>query len=134
MSKTDKTRPFWIKVCDSPSNYKAVHNHASRLLRDADGNFVRVPIPGKFWGNRQATRIVVVPFTECDLPEDPRKEQGDNDGCHWTYTQEFISSGQARCGCRVCSNDQYYREQNRKDRYKGKREARNWEGRVTHDE
>lgn len=126
MSRTDKTRPFWIKVCDSASNYKEVHNHAKRLLRDENGEFVRVPIPGKFWGTRQATRMIEIPFTECDLPKDPRKDQGNYDGCHWTYTREFMSRGEARCGCRTCSQDDYYRNENRKARHAAKREAQNW--------
>lgn len=127
MSRTDKTRPFWVKVCDNPSNYKAVHNHASRFLRDENGKYVRVPIPGKFWGKTQATRIVEVPFTECDLPEDPRKDEGHHDGCHWTYTAEFISSGEARCGCKVCSDNDYFKQMNRRERYAAKDYTRNWD-------
>jgi len=105
-------------------NYKAVHNHASRPLRDAKGNYVRVPIPGKFWGKVQATRIVTVPFTECDLPEDPRKDEGYCDGCHWTYTSTWINSGDARCGCDVCSGNPQLKRENRSKRYAGKRYVR----------
>lgn len=27
MSHTDKTKPFWVKVAEYPSNYKEVHDH-----------------------------------------------------------------------------------------------------------
>src|SRR5438270_12199840 len=127
MSRTDVHRPFWVKVYDSPSNYKEVHNHARRPLRDGKGNYVRVDVPGEAWPNgRQKTRIVTVPFTECDLPADPSHDEGGYwDGCHWTYTKEFINSGMARHSCATCSESDYVKQENRKQCRARTREARN---------
>lgn len=128
MSRTDKTRPFWVKVCESASNYREVHNHASRLLRDDKGNYVREEVPGEtLWNGAPKTRIVVVPFTECDLPSSPWPDNGHYDACHWMYTREFMSRGEARCGCRVCSQDDWFRSENRRDRRDAKRYTRNWD-------
>lgn len=125
MSKTDKTRPYRVKMVDSKSNYREAHNHASRPLRDANGDFVRVPIPGKFWGERQATRIVHVPFVECDLPAEPTTE-GDWHSCRWESTRSFDYSGQAKCGCPVCADQVDRKNKVRRERQAGKRQARNW--------
>lgn len=127
MSRTDKTRPFWVKVMDSKSNYREVHNHASRPLRDEKGKLVRIPT-GEFFSNGYPKeRIVEVPFTECDLPDDPRKDRGHWDGCHWSETRTWANSGEARCGCFSCSDQVWRRQENRKERRAGKAEAQNWE-------
>lgn len=125
MSKTDKTRPFWVKMIDEPRFYKAVHNHAARPLRDDKGRLVRVPT-GEVskWG--PVVRTVMVPFTECDLPSTPGRDNGEWDGCHWTYTHEFISTGAARCGCPMCSGTIERKQKTRKKRRNAKQATRNW--------
>lgn len=135
MSRTDKTRPHWVKLLDNPRNYREVHDHAQRPLRDENGEYVRVDT-GKVWkdrnGKEHAIReIVYVPATECDLPATPEQQYKEDgkwwDGCHYDHTLAWISSGEARCGCPMCSGSEYFKEQNRRERYKGRRECRDWD-------
>lgn len=120
MSRTDKTRPFWIKVCDSTSNYKEVHNHASRVVWE--------DVPGETCPNgKQKRRSYLVPFTECDLPESPWPNNGEWHQCHWDYTREFSSSGDARCGCPICADSPDRKRRVRKERRIVKKSLRDWE-------
>lgn len=125
MSRTDKTRPFWVKMIDKPCYYKAVHNHAARPLRDDKGHLVRVPT-GEVskWG--PVVRTVMVPFTECDLPAAPGRENGDHYGCHWTYTYTFMGEGASRCGCSMCNDTVGRKQETRKKRRQAKQATRNW--------
>jgi hypothetical protein len=125
MARTDKTRPHWVKMADDPGNYREVHNHATRLLRDEHGEYVRVPTGeiSKFTG-QPITRIVRVPFDECDLPDSPTERQTNYDGCHYDYTYSWINSGQARCGCNLCQDTLWRREENRRQRRAARQETR----------
>lgn len=75
MSRTDKTRPYWVKKKD----------HEIKRPRMAEGEW----------------------YLEY-------------------YTYEWWL-GEMRCGCPFCSDTAGRKERARKDRYQGRREARNWE-------
>lgn len=128
MSRTDKTRPFRVKMLDSPSNYKEVHNHDSRPLI-VDGKTVRVPVEGKTFAGRQVVRTVLVRHPECDLPASPWDEDNrpySYSACHYTYTRSWIATGEARCGCPFCSDTVGRKQVTRKERRNGKQAVRNW--------
>jgi len=125
VSKTDKTRPFWVKMLDKPCYYKAVHRHDARPLRDDKGHVVRVPTGEvRSWG--PVMRTVMVPFTECDLPAAPGRDNGEWDACHWTYTRTFMGEGASRCGCSMCNDTEGRKQMTRKERRNGKQVTRNW--------
>lgn len=124
MSRTDKTRPFWVKMLDSPSNYHEVHNHGKRMLLDENGKIVHVPT-GEFYPNGyEKLRTVYVNHPECDLPASPW-DRDDRpytyNACHYDHTSAWVNSGEARCGCRFCSQDDWFQQQNRRDRRKSKK-------------
>ena len=64
--------------------------------------------------------------TECDLPERPGKDNGEWDGCHWTYTRTFMGEGAARCGCSMCNDTVGRKVETRKKRRNAKQATRNW--------
>ena len=126
MSRTDKTRPFWVKMLDKPCYYKAVHRHDARPMRDDKGQVVRVETGRSFNGKWPIMRTVMVPFTECDLPDAPGMENGSWDACHWTYTREFMAQGAARCGCSTCNDTEGRKQETRKNRRQARHEAKNY--------
>lgn len=119
VSKTDKTRPWWVKMVESPSNYKESHNHGKVPLRDEHGKIVQVAVEGQRW-----PQTVYVQATECDLPPapGPDREWG---SCHWTETAHFIHTVRY-CGCPMCTGQDWRRQERRKERYEGRRQARDW--------
>lgn len=119
MSKTDKTRPYRVKMFESAANYEAVHNHASRPKRDKNGNYVYRLIGG-FWPGGEPKREQVYEDFDgnCDLPASPNVHiPEDWHGCHYTAKRGWEFSGEARCGCPRCT-DQFERKA------KAKRERR----------
>lgn len=130
MSRTDKTRPFRVKMLDKPGNYREVHNHHSRVLLDEQGNAVRVPVEGKFVNGHQVMATVYVPHPTCDLPASPW-DKDDRPysyySCHYTYTYSWINTGEARCGCPMCSDTVGRKQETRSKRRAAKRAVRNWE-------
>lgn len=126
MSKTDKTRPWRVKLLDSPRNFKEEHNHGKVPLRDERGEIVRVLREGAKWPS-----IVYTQATECDLPPDPTKDTERRTNCYWTHTAEWAANGQAFCGCPMCTSQDWRREERRRERYEGKRQARDWQREYT---
>jgi hypothetical protein len=61
---------------------------------------------------------------ECDLPDVYDKNGGWNKsgGCYYTWTWDWINSGDARCGCPTCSDKGYNKQQNRRARKQSKRD------------
>ena len=94
MARTDKTRPFRVKMVDSPSNYKAVHHHE-------DGSCdLPAPPTGQWSDGRPRTT------------------------CHWTHTDTWLGAGDKFCGCRMCTNHWGRRWDRRNDRHRAQRECR----------
>ncbi|NGO06350.1 hypothetical protein G5C60_01295 [Streptomyces sp. HC44] len=67
-------------------------------------------------------------YGPCDLPPDPTRE-GTDTRCRWEDPAAHILSGRNCCsGCKVRSHikerQQWAKEDNRKERYAGRREAR----------
>lgn len=130
MSRTDKTRPYWVKMLDKPSNYREVHNHGKRPLLDEKGRTIHVPVEGKFFANgRQIMRTVMVDHPECDLPASPWDKDTrpySYSACHYTWTYAWANSGEARCGCPICSDTVGRKQETRSKRRAAKRAAQNW--------
>lgn len=130
MSRTDKTRPYWVKMLDKPGNYREVHNHGKRMLLDADGNTVDVPT-GEFWPNgREKRRTIYVDHPACDLPASPWDKDDrpySYNACHYTHTYSWVNSGEAKCGCPLCSDTVGRKHETRKKRRASKRAVQNWE-------
>lgn len=126
MSRTDKTRPFRVKLADQPQNYKEIHNHAWRFKRDAKGKHVMVP-SGQVFRGHEIMRRVQVPFTACDLPLDPANDRNGWDQCHYAATHEFANSGEYKCGCPTCADKPGRQIETKKRRRIGKFLTRNWD-------
>lgn len=105
MSKTDKTAPFKMKV----------HNRSYWLVEVHDHRYNH----------------------ECDLPARPKPGEEINwsqavwgkvrKPCHWSGASEFWSVGENRCGCPMCSEQDWRKQERRKERRQGKKQTRNWE-------
>lgn len=128
VSRTDVHRPFRVKMLSSKSNFKEVHNHGSRPLLK-DGKRVYVEVEGKTFNGRPVKRLVLVDFHECDLPADPWAKDDREfqySMCHYTYTWSWINSGDARCGCPMCSDSVGRKLERRKDRRMAQAEVRKY--------
>lgn len=91
MSRTDKTRPFWVRVKDYPSNYFECHNHANGVCDLENDSDVRHWCSGSW-----------------------------HDYCHYAATMTFICSGEgAACNCQteICSGQYDRKLRNRRARY-----------------
>lgn len=78
MSKTDKTRPYWVKVRDKASYLVENHDH-----RDGVCNLPERPTP-----HNRADYNWAAPW-----------QSGD---CQWITSAEFWSSPDALCPCKMC--------------------------------
>jgi len=96
MSRTWKTDPFWVKIVKT-RGYIAEHDHRDGV---------------------------------CNLTEPPSYKTLDSvyrqGECRWTWSNEFIYSGLAHCGCQMCQGNEWIRAENRSDRYASKRELRRY--------
>ena len=95
MARTDKTRPFRVKMAESPNNYKAVHRHGNQPC-DLPGDR---PLPQ--WGDGYIRTA-----------------------CYWTYTDGFVCTGEGHCCCRLCTSYWTRRWERRADRHRSRRECR----------
>ncbi|MFE1172826.1 hypothetical protein [Streptomyces sp. NPDC058773] len=92
MSRTDKTKPLWVRHAEhSP---RAIHDHR---------------------------------YGPCDLPPHPTQEAPET-RCRWEDPSMLLFGGTCCAGCQVraCIKERQrmIREDNRKQRYAGRREAR----------
>ena len=94
MSKTDKTRPQWVKASDHPALLEEEHDHSQGLPCD-------LPPRPLLWGAGEKTRCVWVMSQVAIF----RGEVG-------------------RCGCAFCSGRHWRREESRRERRQGRRYAR----------
>lgn len=54
----------------------------------------------------------------CDLPADPSKDWGSWRGCHWTESHAFYYGRDRGCGCPLCSQQDWRRQERRRDRHR----------------
>ena len=83
MSRTDKTRPYWVKVRDKSSYLIENHDH-----RDGVCNLPERPAP-----HNNSPYMWSASWQSTD--------------CVWITSPEFWSSGDARCSCYMCGYDAY---------------------------
>jgi hypothetical protein len=99
MSRTDKTRPLWVRVNDALMvNCEPVHDHRSGPCTLPD----RVT-PETFWPT----------FTP---------------GCSWSLTTSFAREHGGHNGCRACTDYYHRREERRRSRRRARRELRAYNG------
>lgn len=93
MSRTDKTRPLWVKVADHPRFLTGWHDHREG---------------------------------PCDLPTTPSFEGWRVTGqrCTWVPSTASNVEPEHRCGCALCSGQEWRRSERRKERRQGRRYAR----------
>lgn len=95
MSRTDKTRPLWVKVLDHPRWLVEVHDHTSG--QDCD-----LPVT-PVWGwaeGRPSTR------------------------CHWDQSAASFDHPEHRCGCPFCADKPDRRRKRRRERAEARRYSR----------
>jgi hypothetical protein len=98
LSKTDKTRPYWVKVRDKHSYLIENHDH-----RDGVCNLPERPAP----------------HNDVDYQWGAHWLSGD---CVWITSYEWTYSGDARCPCYMCGYDAYWSvPQRKRQRIEGKR-------------
>ena len=99
MSRTDKTRPYWVKVLESTKNHIDQHDH-----RDGICDLGAVQIKGgpkwSWWSH--------------------------GGSCGYTETATFLYSNYARCGCPMCSGQFDRRQERRQSRRKAKTDSLRW--------
>lgn len=125
MSKTDKTRPHRVKMYEDPANYREVHNHAWRYLRDKDGKIVTEETGAFFDKDKKypIVRRLTVPFDgNCDLPAIPDLHASvDWERCHYDGKRSWQYQGSSGCGCKRCTMQDERKMENRSERRNGKR-------------
>jgi hypothetical protein len=98
MSRTDKTRPWWVKMADRPMvTCRPEHDH----------RFGPCTLPERI--NADTAPIYR-----------PRK------GCYWVVTDHFASM--VHNGCRECTGYYFRREDRRRSRHQARRELRAYRG------
>lgn len=94
MSKTDKTRPEWVKALDRKGFLEEYHDH-----RDGTCDLPEVP---QVW--RRGTGM-------------PRT------ACHWWPSTEFYCDRANTCGCPLCTMQLQRKAERRRDRRSARRYA-----------
>ncbi|MEO3742880.1 hypothetical protein [Plantactinospora sp. B5E13] len=95
MSRTDKTRPWWVKIADRPMvTCRPRHDH----------RFGPCTLPGRVDADSTAT---------AGRP---------TSGCHWTVSDHHADL--LHDGCRSCTGYHLRREQRRRSRHQIRRELR----------
>lgn len=98
MSRTDKTRPWWVRLADAPGKtYVAIHDH----------------------------RFGVCTLPDEITAENASLNRYDKRGCYWTATDEFLFNGGVNGGrewSQIC------REDRRRDRHEARRRLRAYTG------
>ena len=100
LSKTDKTRPYWVKVRDKHSYLVENHDH-----RDGVCN-----LPERPTTTNRADYMWSAPW-----------QSGD---CVWITSSEWWKSSDARCPCYMCGYDAYDTPRRLRERREGKRYCR----------
>jgi hypothetical protein len=99
MSRTDKTRPGWVRVADAPGvTCVDVHDH----------RFGRCTLP---------EGITAEGVSLCFRR-----------GCYWGGTAYFLNGLDPSDGCRECTGYHYRRAERRRSRHQIRRELRGWRG------
>ncbi len=99
MSRTDETRPLWVRVNDAPMvDCQPVHDHRFGPCTLPD----RVT-PDNLW-------------------------PASTDGCTWSVTSSFALGRGGHHGCRACTDYYNRREERRRSRRRARRELRAWNG------
>lgn len=101
MSKTDKTRPYWVRLFDQPQNYLEAHDHVNGVC-DLPDRPAADSSSNTWWGSWL------------------RHE------CGYTWSAAFCYSGEGQCGCRLCTGYHTRREERRRDRHDARRKANDW--------
>lgn len=99
MSKTDKTRPFWVKLADHPRNYVEQHDHRDGVCDLPDSLNDPTTLTHFTWARGN---------------------------CYYSYSPAWINSGAARCGCQFCQWPWERRASARRSRQNARREANAW--------
>jgi hypothetical protein len=100
MSKTDKTRPRWVRMADAPMvTCLPVHDH----------RFGPCTLPD-----------------EITADSAPVIRRGG--GCHWGATAYYVFGCGGSDGCRECTGYYFRREERRRSRHQARRELRAYVG------
>lgn len=103
VSKTDKTRPPWVKSQDRPAFLVDEHDHRNGVC----------DLPAKD-----------------SLDEIAWSHGGGitNDGrCRWVYSTVFWRVPENYCGCKMCTQQIERKAKARRSRQEGRRQARDWQ-------
>jgi len=101
MSKTDKTRPLWVRALDAPRNLTEQHDHTNGIC--------------------ELQNTPVNPARRKPQEPTPLPQNGE---CYWDYSNQFLYSKAARCGCPLCTAAHQRRVQRRRSRHQFRQAAR----------
>lgn len=100
MSKTDKTRPWWVRMADAPMvTCLPVHDHRFGLCTLPD-----------------------------EITADSASLSCRTSGCYWGATAYYLSGCGSSDGCRECTGYHFRREERRRSRHEARRELRAYHG------
>ena len=100
MSRTDKTRPGWVRMADAPGvTCVDVHDH----------RFGPCTLPDEI--TPAGVRLCY-----------------HRSGCYWSGTAYFLNGLDPTDGCRECTGYHYRRQERRRSRHRARRELRAWNG------
>jgi hypothetical protein len=100
MSKTDKTRPWWVQMADAPMvTCVPVHDH----------RFGPCTLPA-------------------EITADSASPSHRTSGCYWGVTDYYWLGSNSSDGCRECTGYYFRREERRRSRHQAPRDLRAYHG------
>jgi hypothetical protein len=99
MSKTDKTRPWWVQMADAPVTCVPVHDH----------RFGPCTLPA-------------------EITADSASPSHRTSGCYWGVTDYYWLGSNSSDGCRECTGYYFRREERRRSRHQARRDLRAYHG------